>query len=139
MYTIRVRVADGESMKRTASVVVTVRLDPADLERYSAEAAGRGVGLSTYLRDRLAEQDQLAAELATIRRTLESLSSSPSPDRSSRASGASGASGDAASHQAIILETLLLCRSIAQPQRTEVAQGEVARLGLPVWRGSTAR
>jgi hypothetical protein len=120
-------------MKRTASVVVTVRLDPADLERYSAEAAARGVGLSTYLRDRLAEQDQLVDELAVIRRTLESLSSSPPPDRSPRASG------DAASHQAIILETLLLCRSIAQPQRTEVAQGEVSRLGLPVWRGPTAR
>ena len=45
------------------------------------------------------------------------------------------ASGEPASHQAIILETLLLCRSIAQPQRAGVAQGEVARLGLPVWRG----
>ncbi|HTP28456.1 MAG TPA: hypothetical protein VMK12_22715 [Anaeromyxobacteraceae bacterium] len=123
-------------MRRTASVVITVRLDPADLERYSAEAAARGVGLSTYLRDRLADQDPLLAELASIRRALESLSSSRSPEAPARAPTASG---EAASHQAIFLETLLLCRSIAQPQRTEVAQGEVARLGLPVWRGPTAR
>ena len=123
-------------MRRRASVVVTVRLDPADLERYSAEAAARGVGLSTYLRDRLADQDPLLAELASIRRALESLSSSGSPEPPARAPIASG---EAASHQAILLETLLLCRSIAQPQRTEVAQGEVARLGLSVWRGPTAR
>jgi hypothetical protein len=118
-------------MRRAASVVVTIRLDPADLERYSAEAAARGVGLSTYLRDRLAEQDPLLDELASIRLTLESLSSSPSPE----APAPARASGEPAAHQAIILETLLLCRSIAQAQRTGVAQGEVARLGLPVWRG----
>jgi hypothetical protein len=122
-------------MRRIASVVVTVRLNPADLERYSTEAAGRGVGLSTYLRDRLAEQDPLLAELASIRRAMESLSSPPSQHAPARAPGAAK---EAASHQAIILETLLLCRSIAQPQRTEVAQGEVARLGLPVWRGPAA-
>ena len=43
-------------MRRAASALVTVRLDPADLERYSAEATARGMGLSTYLRNRLAEQ-----------------------------------------------------------------------------------
>ena len=123
-------------MRRTASVVVTVRLEPADLKRFSAEATARGVGLSTYLRDRLAAQDPLLVELASIRQALESFSSSPSQEAPARAPNASG---EATAHEAIILETLLLCRSIAQPQRTQVAQGEVARLGLPVWRGPTPR
>ena len=122
-------------MRRAASALVTVRLDPADLERYSAEATARGMGLSTYLRNRLAEQDPLLAELASIRLTLESLSSAVS----SEALASARASGEPALNQAIILETLLLCRSIAQPQRTGVAQGEVARLGLPVWRGPQSR
>jgi len=79
-------------MRRAASALVTVRLDPADLERYSAEATARGMGLSTYLRNRLAEQDPLLAELASIRLTLESLSSAVSSEAlaSARASGRTG-------------------------------------------------
>jgi predicted DNA-binding protein len=118
------------------SVAIHLRLGRSTWERYANAAAEICKPLSTYLRERLEREDKQLEELASIRRTLESFSSSLSPDPASRASLTSV---NAASHQAIVLEILLICRSIAQPQRTEVAQGEVARLGLPVWRGPTAR
>jgi len=119
-----------------ASVAIHLRLSYLVWERYANSAAELRKPLSTFLRERLEREDGQLEELVAIRRALESLSSSLSPDQPLQASVTSG---NAASHQAIMLEILLICRSIAQPQRTEVAQGEVARLGLPVWRGLTAR
>ena len=44
------------------------------------------------------------------------------------------ASTPAAITPGMVLESLLLLRALAQPQRAEMVQTEVRRLGLQVWR-----
>jgi hypothetical protein len=105
-----------------ASVPIHLRLSRAAWERYSGEAAILSKPLSTYLRERLEREDELLAELASIRRAVENLAAAP---RSS--------SGDGGASPGLLLEVLLLCRSLAQPQRTETAQAELRRLGVDVW------
>jgi hypothetical protein len=106
-----------------ASVAIHLRLNRRAWERYANEAAALAKPLSTYLRERLEREDELLAELASIRRAVENLAASPPPPTTS--------GGDNSSH--LILEVLLLCRSLAQPQRTETAHAELRRLGLEVW------
>jgi hypothetical protein len=113
-------------MPSDRSPIVTIRLDFATWERYSTEAAAKHLGLSTYLRQRLEEQDRLIAELAALRQAVEELSTD-----------GSFATGDGAATPGMALETLLLCRAIAQPQRVDMVQAEVRRVGLEVWEGAS--
>jgi hypothetical protein len=111
-------------MPTDRSQVVAIRLDYATWERYSAEATAKHLGLSTYLRQRLEEQDRVLAELASLRQSMEDLA----------APASSGTSGGGAT-PGVALETLLLCRAMAQPQRVDMVQSEVRRVGLDVWEG----
>jgi len=111
-------------MPTDRSQVVAIRLDYATWERYSAEASAKHLGLSTYLRQRLEEQDRLLAEFASLRQSMEDLA----------APASAGTSGGGAA-PGVALETLLLCRAMAQPQRVDMVQSEVRRVGLDVWEG----
>ncbi len=105
------------------STKVTVWLSGEAWTRYSVEARSRCVPLATHLRERLEQQDRLIAE-AVVRTATEC--SAAAPAQSARAAPA----GD----QGILIEALLLLRSLAGPQKSAVAQKEVERRGLPSWR-----
>jgi len=106
------------------SNTVGVRLRKDVWIRYSAAAQARGTPVATYLRERLEQQDRLENELAALRRAVEHAATVPVP---------SAGSGSATSAGAVV-EVLLLLRSLAGPQKASVAQKEVERRGLEVWR-----
>jgi hypothetical protein len=93
---------------------------------YQAEAQARGKPLGTYLRERLEVQDDLAAELAALRRAI---------DRAPGRSDGTAASAD----MGVMLELLLLVRSIAGPQKMQMVQQELQRIGLSIWDGSSSK
>ncbi len=105
-----------------ASVAIHLRLSRSAWERYAAEAAGLTKPLSTYLRERLEREDELLAELASIRRAVENL-----------AAAEPSSSGNGSASPGMLLEVLLLCRALAQHQRSETVQAELRRLGVEVW------
>lgn len=95
---------------------VTIRLTDEAWARYSALAETRGVALSTFLRERLEQQDEyLASELALRARPAASPPATP-PAPTVPAS--------------VHLEMLLILRQIASPQKVDIARGELRRLGL---------
>jgi hypothetical protein len=105
-------------------IPVPIRLSQPVWERYSAEASGLGMGLSTYLRERLEQQEALSGELAALRRAVERSAATAAP--------AAGAGGPGS--PGILLEVLLLLRMLVGPQKTGLAQKEVERRGLETWR-----
>lgn len=104
-------------------VPVPIRLSRPVWERYSAEATALGKGLSTHLRERLEQQEQIASELAALRRALE---------RATSHSERAGTDSTPVSPGALA-EILLLLRSLVGPQKAAVAQKEVERRGLETW------
>jgi hypothetical protein len=105
------------------STTVGFRLKSDVWARYSAEAEAAGVSLATHLRRRLEQQDGVTAELALLRSVVE------------RGPG----SRTATSHELSLppgglLEMLLLLRVLAGPQKATIAQKEVERRGLEIWR-----
>ena len=123
-----------------SSVSVHIRLPAATWERYSAEAQAAGKALAEYLRDRLAEQNDVAAELGALRAMLSrrgesgndaELSTTLAALREAAEDGGGMLPGD----RAIALETLLILRDIIGPAKAKPIQGSIEGLGLPVWRG----
>ncbi len=106
------------------SNTVALRLRKDVWVRYSAEAQAQGVSLGSYLRQRLEKEDQLDGELAALRRAVE------------RSAGGAPSRGDDGSElpSGLLVEVLLLLRSLAGPQKATVAQKEVERRGLETWR-----
>ena len=105
------------------STTVGFRLTSDVWTRYSAEAEAAGVPLATHLRRRLEQQDGVIAELASLRSVVER-----------------GPGGRTATSRELplppggLLEVLLLLRVLAGPQKATIAQREVERRGLEVWR-----
>jgi hypothetical protein len=112
------------------STMVGFRLSREVWTRYVAAAEAQGVSLATYLRGRLEQQDQLQEHQRQLERTLTALhravehsaSARPAPPAQSQATP-----------PAILVEMLLLLRSLAGPQTATVAQKEVERRGLKSW------
>jgi hypothetical protein len=92
--------------------------------RYSAEAQQRGVALGTHLRQRLEEQDRLIAELI-LHATVAHNAAAHQKAREESAPG---------TEPGTLIEVLLLVRSIAGPQKTDMAHKEVERLGIATWK-----
>jgi hypothetical protein len=96
---------------------------------YESEAAARDLPLVTYLRERLEEGDLLIEEIAALREAvymaLENISATPP----------SGATSAPSTNLSVQIETLLLLRSIANPQKLQIIHGELKRLGLKAWDG----
>ena len=102
------------------TVAVGLRLSREAWERHSAAAERLGIPLSTYLRQRIDEQDRLADEVAALRAELE------------RRAPANGSNGTIP--PGVAIEQLLLLRILAGPQKANVVHKEVERCGLETWR-----
>lgn len=101
---------------------INVRLSVEKQLMYEAEAEARGIGIGTYLRGRLEDEDAILEELSSLRRAFE------------RVAGANGSS-NYGRQETVMLEMLLLLRQIAQGEKTQRAQQELKRLGLKIWDG----
>ncbi len=108
-----------------ATTSVGVRLSSEAWARYSAEAQAREMPLAAYLRLRVEKWDQLEAELTALRRAIERIGTGGAGTKSSRGTEL---------QPGVIVEVLLLLRTLAGPQRAGIAQKEVERRGLEVWR-----
>ncbi len=112
------------------STMVGFRLNREVCTRYQAAAEARGVSLATYLRDRLEQQDRFQEHQRHLERTLAALHRAVEQSASARPSAPAQSQGMA---PAVLLEMLLLLRSLAGPQAATVAQKEVERRGLKTW------
>ena len=104
---------------------VHFRLNDPVFVRYSSQAQIHDMALGSYLRWRLEQQDQfLAAETAMLKR-----STAIAQPGAGTAQGATSTLSPG-----LLVEVLLLLRSLAGPQKATVAQKEVERRGLETWR-----
>ncbi|CAB3802737.1 hypothetical protein LMG28614_05685 [Paraburkholderia ultramafica] len=111
---------------------ISVRLSEEKWQLYSDLAQAQGVGLSTYLKRRLEQGDQLAEQLASLRRVIEA---SLIPRDEPAAPSGPGAPATSPRQDGILLELLLLMRSAVGEAKMGVVHGELRRQNLPVWTG----
>src|SRR5690554_6840360 len=104
---------------------IQVRLSPEKQVLLEDEAARKGKRLATYLRELLESENDLQGELAALRREVVSLHHviEDLADTGLR-SDQSGPGPNA-----VQIETLLLLRAIAGPERMKPVKGELKRLG----------
>jgi predicted DNA-binding protein len=129
------------------STIVNIRLSDQSHKRYSALATDAGLGLSTYLRKRLEEGDDVARQLAELRLAIAALrhgdgeTSTPQIEEKLDRMIALLQGGQqpanpavaAAMDPAMLLECLLLLRFVSSPENRAKAHGELARHGLKFW------
>lgn len=107
---------------------IPLRLKVEQRERYEEHAANANVPLSTYIRERLEEQDVAMQEITRLRRAVERLADSADGNDQNRGAGMVDSST-----LGLLVEMLLTVRTIAGGKST-AAQKEVERMGLNVWR-----
>ena len=110
--------------------IVKMRLDREKHAIYEAEAAARGLPLTTWLRRRLELADALYGQLRNLQYELTSLRLAvgrleEQGDQRPVAEG--GQDG------ALLAETLLLLRALATPAHVQMVQAELRRAGLAAW------
>jgi hypothetical protein len=111
---------------------ISIRLNDAKWQEYSNAAQARGVGLSTYLKQRLEQGDAVAAELSALRRAVARLEAGKPAHH---ADGADSG-GLCAVDRGLLTEAVLLLRAALPPEKLALTHGELRRQGLPVWSGS---
>ncbi len=107
---------------------IKLRLSLEQQHQYEEEAAARGLPLGTYLRQRLEQGDQVAEQLAELRRLVVA-GFQEREDRGETDSAPRPAD------TGMLVEMLLLLRSVVGADKLQVAHGELRRQGLPVWTG----
>jgi len=107
---------------------VKLRLSLEKHYQYEDEAARRAKPLSTYLRERLEAEDDLQQELASMRHQLAALAHHIDDAFSDAAVPAR--SDDT---KPLLLETLLLLRTLTPPHKLSMVHGELKRLRLSAW------
>ena len=107
---------------------IQVRLSPEKQALLEDEAARKGKRLATYLRELLEGENDLQGELAALRREVVSLHHviEDLADTGLRGQAEPGTNP-------VQIETLLLLRAIAGPERMKPVKGEMKRLGIDVW------
>jgi hypothetical protein len=105
---------------------IKLRLSIERQHQYEEAAAARGMPLGTYLRQRLEEGDQVGEQLAELRRLIED---------GSNEQHSPGNAGLSSAEAGMMVEMLLLLRSVVGGDKLQVAHGELRRQGLPVWTG----
>lgn len=108
---------------------VKVRLTRERHALLEAEAARTGKPLSTYLREVIEEAHELHGTLAALRRDV-TLLHDRLDDLGEQRPSSTAAS---ASVTAVQVETLLLLRALAGPDRLKAVRGELKRIGYDVW------
>lgn len=111
---------------------IQLRLSEHKKAEYEDEAARRGMGLVPYLRQRLEQGDQVAEQLAELRTLIE--------DGFARmdAGGAGGRAAGTASpgiDPGMLIEAVLLLRSVVGESKLGVVHGELRRQGIAIWTG----
>jgi hypothetical protein len=96
---------------------------------YETEAANRNLPLGTYLRERLENGDALLEEISALRQAISMAIKNTSAAQSNHAAPTPS------TNLSIQIETLLLLRSLNNPQKLQIIHGELKRLGLKVWDG----
>ena len=116
---------------------VRVRLNESQMLVYAAEAEARGIPISTYLRDRLANADVMREELESIRaamidmgETLDALRDQI--EKQAVASIQEKQANDEPS--AVQIETLLLLRAMTATQTLQMIMSVIERQGLKPFR-----
>lgn len=127
-YTSRIHIIMTSAYK---SRPIPIRLSEAKWIEYSAEAEARGMGLSTYLRDRLEQDGQHRKELAVIRSILEELRNAASK---SRTDVVKETPSQKSSDTALQIETLYLLRHLAGPEKCRFVHGELERIRIEIWK-----
>lgn len=107
---------------------ITLRLTPERKAVLEVAAARRGKPLSTYLRDLIDDAHELHCTLTALQREVTLLH-----DRLDDPGERSAAGPAAPAPTAIQVETLLLLRALAGPDRMKAVQGELKRLGHEIW------
>jgi hypothetical protein len=111
---------------------IKLRLTVEQRRQYEDEATARNMELGPYIRHRLDQADRVADQLAALRNVVE--------DRFLEQENPAGA-GD--THRAglgpadagMMVEMLLLLRSVVAGDKLQIVHGELRRQGLPVWTG----
>jgi hypothetical protein len=98
---------------------VSLRLSDEKWRMYSDQAQAAGMGLSTYLKRRLEHGDEIAEQLASIRRVIQ----------------ATAAASPAEAPDGLLIEILLLMRSVVGDAKLNVVHSELRRQNLPIWTG----
>lgn len=121
---------------------IKVRLREGQAAIYAAEAESRGVGISTYIRERLEEADSRREELASIRAALIELGNKVDELRDQCVGTGNNANAqvqtEPATPTAVQIETLMLLRAIASPEKLRMIRGELDRQGIEMWAGQSA-
>lgn len=113
--------------------IVKMRLGREQHAIYEAEAAARGLPLTTWLRQRLDAADQLHAQLDALECELAALRAAVGrlENRCERSPAAEDGKASA-----LLVEVLLLMRALATPQHVQMIQAELRRIGLTAREGA---
>ena len=112
------------------NAIVKMRLDREKHAIYEAEAAARGLPLTTWLRRRLDLADELHGQLRNLQYELTSLRLAVGrleEQGDQRPAAGEGPDG------ALLAEALLLLRALAAPKHVQMVQAELRRAGLAAW------
>jgi hypothetical protein len=119
--------------------LVRVRLTEGQMLVYAAQAEQRGVPISTYLRDRLAEADTVNRDIESIRAAMIDMGETLDELRDQLADTGNSArpqnQAEPAIPNAAQIETLLLLREMASTAEIRAAHGELDRQEIKSWRG----
>jgi hypothetical protein len=109
---------------------IKLRLTVEQRRQYEDEATARNMELGPYIRHRLDQGDQVAGQLAALRSVIEdgfselrNSDSAPRPDSSP------------GQNPGLLIEAILLLRSVVGQDKLGVVHGELKRQGLPIWTG----
>ena len=116
---------------------VRVRLNESQMLVYAAEAEARGIPISTYLRDRLANADVMRDELASIRAAMIDMGETLDELRDQIEKQAVASTQETQANDepsAVQIETLLLLRAMTGTQTLQMVMSEIERQGLKPFR-----